>query len=55
MLLLVAAIHTVLRRKTFLHILPTLVNLQWDGQLNRTGDFIPVWGADYNGAYHSIS
>jgi len=49
------SIHTVLRRNTFLHILPTLVNLQWDDQLNRAGDFIPFWGAEYNGAYHSIS
>jgi hypothetical protein len=45
----------ILRRKTFLHILPTLVNLQWDDQLNRAGDFIPFWGAEYNSAYHSIS
>jgi len=25
---------------------PTLVNLQWDDQLNRTSDFIPFWGAE---------
>ena len=45
----------VLRRNTFLHILPTLFNLQQDDQLNRTGDVIPFRGSEYNGAYHSIS
>jgi len=48
-------IQVVLRRKTFLHILPTQVNLQWDDQLNRTGDFIPFCDAEYNGANHSVS
>ena len=48
-------IQVVLRRKTFLHIFPTLVNLQWYDQLNRTGNFIPSWGAEYNGAYHCVS
>ena len=44
-----------LRRKTSLHILPTLVNLEWDDQLNQSDAFIPFWGAKYNGAYPSIS
>jgi hypothetical protein len=44
-----------LRGRTFLHILPTLVNLKWNDQLNWTGDFIPFWGAEYNGAYPFIS
>ena len=48
-------IHVVLRGKTFLHILPTLFNLQRDDQLDWTRAFIPFCGAENNGAYHLIS
>ena len=48
-------IHIVLRRSTFLHILPTLINIQRDDQLYRTGNFIPFCVAVYNGTYNSIS
>ena len=48
-------IHIRLRKKTSLHILPTLFNLQWDDQPNRKDDFISFWGAEYKVAYPSIS
>jgi hypothetical protein len=50
-MLLLVAVHSY-EIKTFLHILTTLVNLQWDYQLNRTDDFIRFWVADYNGRIH---
>jgi hypothetical protein len=38
----------ILRGKTFLHILPTLVNFQWDDQLDRASDFVSFWRAECN-------